>query len=900
MNITKATNTLAIGVVGGLLLGGLLAGPATAAEKMIEVGGKKYPLKAVDEASDFADPRRFELPMKEVNGEKMKVTPEGVPFAWDKPRKHALEKEYLEIKFPLEKVFAGTTRATKGGACLSCHEGIEKISDSHDLACVQCHQGNDQGKDIKTAHAGMYPNPADGKVAAKTCGTCHADQLSKVESSLMATAAGEINATRYAWGAQDTVDAIYSVNGKGGTKLIPTQKQSGQLVDDFLRKKCVRCHINSPAPNRMGDYRATGCAACHMVYANDGQTRTGDKAILAAQRANNEARDKDPKLKNDLSGLNSKRGYPLKHRLTTAIPTQQCVRCHSGNRVGTEYVGLFEHDTEKQYRSPRFEWNPPPSPYGMDQHTLVPDAHYRAGLACIDCHTGSEMMGNGKTAAAAHQALEVTCDTCHGTPEAAARTAKLDGKDPALKAAQSNRNLSAKAGDEVAVTARGTKLAHVKKTAKGLVLTSKVTGKEHLVPQLKDMKKQPVAHTVAKHVKNMECSACHSGWASMDYATHLMREDYPDFGKWARWREPDPQTLKLLTELTGSLVGDQSMTPDIKFGGLKKEEWPKTAESADLLTGEKSTGIWFSAYTMRFWEDVILGRNAKGKVSMFRPQYQYFVSHIGPEVGKLRGEENKLKKELLMLNDPDQRRLKMQEIQEIGKKVKAQIFMDSQLVRTKDKRPGLVLNAYSPHTIQGQARSCEECHANGQAAGLGRSLYYRAKDSWTPQLDSERAGLPIDFQLQQVLTADGKPLQITTQKGARFFNKQELDSLLVKSDLYKATWYLALQDRNFGTLLERKEENLTGGAKRMVKEGISLGDVRQVGSYYDTKRYGFWQTDPAVFSRDYVSKGQKRKTGRELWNDPVIQEEKKHIEEGSRTYLKDETTNFNWVPKKQQ
>ena len=188
----------ACGVV-ALLLGGF-ATTSTAADKTIKVGDKEYPLKKVDDISDFADARRFELPMKEVNGEMMKVTPEGVPFAWNKPRKHALVKEYTENNFPVDKVFAGATKAVKGGACLSCHDGIEKISDTHDLACVQCHQGDDKAKDAEAAHKGMYPNPSDGKVVAKTCGTsnCHSDQLHKVETSLMATAAGEINATRYA------------------------------------------------------------------------------------------------------------------------------------------------------------------------------------------------------------------------------------------------------------------------------------------------------------------------------------------------------------------------------------------------------------------------------------------------------------------------------------------------------------------------------------------------------------------------------------------------------------------------------------------------------------------------------------------------------------------------------
>ncbi len=234
------------------------------------------------------------------------------------------------------------------------------------------------------------------------------------------------------------------------------------------------------------------------------------------------------------------------------------------------------------------------------------------------------------------------------------------------------------------------------------------------------------------------------------------------------------------------------------------------------------------------------------------------------------------------------------------KKVKAQIFMDSELVTTKDGMPGLVMNAYSPHTIQTVGRSCEQCHTNGSAAGLGRSVYYKADDTWAPQLDSGRAGLPIDFQIKQVVAEDGKALQITTQKGARFLNKAEMDALLKKSDAYRALRYQDLQMANYGTLLNRKEASLTGGAKRMVKKGISNGDVRKVGSYYDQVRYGFWQTDPIVFTEDYFKNGTKKKTGQAIWKEAVVQEEKKVIEAGSRTYLTPENTNFNWIPEDQK
>jgi len=115
MRKNKLATIMAVCGTGALLVG-MAATSSIAEDKMIDVGGKQYPLKKIDDASDFADARRFELPMKDVDGEMMKVTPEGVPFAWDKPRNKQLQKEYFDIKFPVDKVFAGAKAATKGGA----------------------------------------------------------------------------------------------------------------------------------------------------------------------------------------------------------------------------------------------------------------------------------------------------------------------------------------------------------------------------------------------------------------------------------------------------------------------------------------------------------------------------------------------------------------------------------------------------------------------------------------------------------------------------------------------------------------------------------------------------------------------------------------------------------------
>jgi len=61
----------------------------------------------------------------------------------------------------------------------------------------------------------------------------------------MATAAGEINTTRYLGGVQEDAGARYGTMKIDGMQLIPEVEKSGDLVDDLLRRKCLRCHLNT-------------------------------------------------------------------------------------------------------------------------------------------------------------------------------------------------------------------------------------------------------------------------------------------------------------------------------------------------------------------------------------------------------------------------------------------------------------------------------------------------------------------------------------------------------------------------------------------------------------------------------------------------------------------------------
>jgi hypothetical protein len=69
-----------------------------------------------------------------------------------------------------------------------------------------------------------------------------------------------------------------------------------------------------------GDYRASGCAGCHVVYANDRDPRhSGPYARFGHDGRSASA---DPTI-----GKNE-RGHPLKHEFTRSIPSSQCMVCH--------------------------------------------------------------------------------------------------------------------------------------------------------------------------------------------------------------------------------------------------------------------------------------------------------------------------------------------------------------------------------------------------------------------------------------------------------------------------------------------------------------------------------------------------------------------------------------------
>ena len=89
-----------------------------------------------------------------------------------------------------------------------------------------------------------------------------------------------------------------------------------------------------------GDYRSSGCAACHVVYANDREPR--HSLTYAAFGRDGESQSIDPTIPK------GEPGHPLRHAFTRAIPTSQCMICHmhQPNMFVNTYLGYTMWDYE--------------------------------------------------------------------------------------------------------------------------------------------------------------------------------------------------------------------------------------------------------------------------------------------------------------------------------------------------------------------------------------------------------------------------------------------------------------------------------------------------------------------------------------------------------------------------
>ncbi|MBV9341262.1 MAG: hypothetical protein JO159_10295, partial [Acidobacteria bacterium] len=90
-----------------------------------------------------------------------------------------------------------------------------------------------------------------------------------------------------------------------------------------------------------GDYRASGCSACHVIYANDrAYEHSGPYATFGHLGQSATADPTIPK---------NQPGHPIKHEFTRSIPSSQCMVCHMhpGTNMVTTYFGYTWWDNEE-------------------------------------------------------------------------------------------------------------------------------------------------------------------------------------------------------------------------------------------------------------------------------------------------------------------------------------------------------------------------------------------------------------------------------------------------------------------------------------------------------------------------------------------------------------------------
>ena len=366
--------------------------------------------------------------------------------------------------------------------CLTCHGGIEEISEAHPVeafGCVSCHGGERLSLDEETAHEGLIGgrNPSALGVVEQGCGgsECHSgdpeqarDHIARVRRSVQATYAGAINLVLFSFGQIGETGPYYGITAISDEEPYHPDTASSLLAFDphafdsppvnTFGEACLTCHLDGEPIQAPYYYRSTGCAACHVIYNSDG-LYTGN----------------DPTIPRD------EPGHPTQHRLTLQIPFTQCNTCHNRGNYSLAQMRFLERDdlpapehlpTDPLERRLAQYYQP------IGLYTLC-----EWELDCIDCHTAREAMGDGDIHLSQQSAQTVQCRTCHGTLDEPPAFVTIDDPDhPAIRRASLNPFYEVEVGDQVLLAPDGDTFGSVQLVEGQIVQIGKATGIEYTIP----------------------------------------------------------------------------------------------------------------------------------------------------------------------------------------------------------------------------------------------------------------------------------------------------------------------------------------------------------------------------------------------------------------------------------
>ncbi|MBI2388596.1 MAG: hypothetical protein HYV09_03170 [Deltaproteobacteria bacterium] len=670
-------------------------------------------------------------------------------------------------------------RASEKG-CLSCHEGIETISEKmqpflisfgggkQGFECTVCHGGKADAPTKPAAHENMYPNPSSmwALNEGKGCAKCHSEkgalttlmgkpkdhpsggELMSVESkatdptgasgknhvyrmerALMALETGKANKVLssngviekgtfpYANFDMDDPDGKTPAVGSGRYKewiakalegkvitaldhvsAIPNLQEGAKLwgeekagFADMHRKQCGRCHVFGEGRSKRGDHRAGGCAACHVLYNNDGLYEGGDPTI---------PKDRGPHM--------------MTHRLTVDIPAEQCTHCHTrGKRIGSTFTGLFEHAYVGTGQTGPFdEHGKPQTPLFTKEYNHVrADVHAERGMSCNDCHSSIDVHGDGNIYPVTFYQVEVGCADCHGTPQKYPWELPVGYGTP-VELPGGARG-TAKVGDkEYLITTRGNaRTRWVREGDKAFIVASR-DGKPREIPLLKNRAlnhswKTQQGHVamevVSQHMEKLECYACHSTWAPQCYGCHIKYD-----------------ARKMGTDWPGSAMNHDP------FGKQRIVQAP-----GDIAI--ENVGF------MR-WESPILAVNFKGRVAPAIPGCETVWNFVDSN---------------------------------------GVLTASNKVYTTSTGHPSPTLAPLQPHANTAAARTCESCHTDPKAIGygVGKSRWSVAMEGpgahfgaqgtgalgdipWSKAAKPQIPAMPaFPYAWDQLVTRDGKQVQ---------------------------------------------------------------------------------------------------------------------------------------------
>ena len=144
-------------------------------------------------------------------------------------------------------------------------------------------------------------------------------------------------------------------DGKLSDRGFGTELRTDPVFLGLQKTRLLDPILSLPGTNdHPGDYRGSGCSACHVIYANDRDPAHSD--AYAQFGHSGFSASSDPTIpKNEP-------GHPIKHVFTRSIPSSQCMTCHvhPGTNMVATYFGLTwwdnEIDGDKMY--PKEQHNP--------------------------------------------------------------------------------------------------------------------------------------------------------------------------------------------------------------------------------------------------------------------------------------------------------------------------------------------------------------------------------------------------------------------------------------------------------------------------------------------------------------------------------------------------------------